>query len=247
MSEAFSHQIDLVQETKDWIAATKPAPLLIHPTRPDNEYTFWHALQERYPAEELFLLNRLDRETSGLVLVSRNKEASSTLGKMMMNRAIHKRYLALVEGQPPATGSIDQPIGRKSDFESSDIYVLQIIHPDGKQALTRYRTIETRRHQDQPVSLLEVELLTGRMHQIRVHLQSIGHPVIGDKLYGPDPSHYLRVVEHGWSDGMLEHLHLRRQALHASFLEFEWQEKTISIQSPLPADLLEFWNACRKS
>jgi len=233
--------------TTDWLVADKPAPLLIHPTRPDREHTLWHALQEHYPHDELFLLNRLDRETSGLVLVSRNKDTSSILGKRMMARQIHKRYLALVDGEPPAEGLIDQPLGRKSDFEASDIYVLQIVHPDGKPAQTRYRKIETRYHQQQPVSLLEIELLTGRMHQIRVHLQSIGHYVIGDKLYGPDPAHYLRVAEQGWNDEMLTKLHLRRQALHASHLEFEWNGELISVDSPLPHDLSTFWEACEKT
>ncbi|MEM6884157.1 MAG: RluA family pseudouridine synthase [Verrucomicrobiota bacterium] len=245
MPEVNFESLDIVREEYDWLIVSKPAPLLIHPTRPDDEFTLWHALQERYPADNLFLLNRLDRETSGLVLVSRNKETSSCLGKMMMHRLIHKRYLALVSGATPPNDRIDAPIGRKSDFEVSDIYVQQIIHPAGKAAQTHYRTLETRQYQGQAVSLLEIELLTGRMHQIRVHLQSTGHPVIGDKLYGPDPAHYLRVVEHGWSNDMLESLHLRRQALHASRLEFEWGGEVISIQSELPKDLQSFWDSCK--
>jgi 23S rRNA pseudouridine1911/1915/1917 synthase len=235
--------IEIIAENPDWIIASKPAPLLIHPTRPDGEITFWHLLQQQFPGEHLCLMNRLDRETSGLVLVSRNKETSSLLGKMAMNRLIHKRYLALVQAVPPESGLIDQPIARKSDFGKSNIYVLQIIHPQGKSAQTRYRRLETRVHQDQPVSLIEVELLTGRMHQIRVHLQSIGHPVIGDKLYGPDTNYYLRVVESGWNEDMKEKLLLRRQALHASHLEFTWQGKNISVDSTLPADLNDFWTS----
>ncbi len=235
----------IIRQEADWIIAEKPAPLLIHPTRPDGEPTFWNALQEEFPNESLCLMNRLDRETSGLVLISRNTVAASTLGKMVMARQIHKSYLALVAGEAPVAGVIDQPIGRKSDFEASDIYVLQIIHPEGKSAETHYRRIETRVYKGQPISLLEVELLTGRMHQIRVHLQSIGHSVIGDKLYGPDTSYYLRVVENGWSEDMKDRLYIRRQALHASNMEFQWQGTSISTHSSLPKDLLEFWNSCK--
>jgi len=161
-----------------------------------------------------------------------------------MNRLIRKRYLALVKGCPPEQGIIDQPIGRKSDFETSEIYVLQIIHPNGKLAKTKFQRLETRIFRDHPVSLIEIELLTGRMHQIRVHFQHIGYPVIGDKLYGPDTKFYLQVVESGWHPSMIDQLYIRRQALHASYLEFEWQGKIVSFNSPLPDDLQKFWDSC---
>lgn len=189
-------------------------------------------------------MNRLDRETSGLVLLSRNKETSSTLGKMGMARKIQKSYFALVSGKPPEKGEIEQPILRRADIEPSPTYVQQIVHPDGKHASTRFRTLETRYHRDNPISLVEVELLTGRMHQIRVHFQHIGFPVIGDKLYGPDMEYYLQVHRNGWDDSMLEGLLLRRQALHAHRLAFEWKGESIEVTSPLPDDLRSFWERC---
>lgn len=230
--------------TPDWVIAEKPAPLLIHPTRPDGEPTFWKAMLDQFPGEELCLMNRLDRETSGLVLVSRNKETSSILGKMGMERRIQKSYLALVSGEPPDEGEIDQPLLRRADVEESPTYVQQIVHPEGKPARTRFRKLETRQHGKQAISLLEVELLTGRMHQIRVHFQHLGFPVIGDKLYGPDLEYYLRVHRDGWDDSMLEGLLLRRQALHAHRLAFDWKDEHIEVISPLPDDLRSFWEGC---
>ncbi|MEM1158844.1 MAG: RluA family pseudouridine synthase [Verrucomicrobiota bacterium] len=244
MSRTFRIETNLVKVHPDWVVAIKPAPLLIHPTRPDGEYTFWQALQEHFPGEELCLMNRLDRETSGLVLASRHRATSSKLGKMAMNRRIQKSYYALVHGTPPDEGLIDQPLGRKTDFEPSPIYVLQIVHPQGKAAQTRYRRVETRHYRKQPVSLVEVELLTGRMHQIRVHFQFIGHPIIGDKLYGPSTDYYLQTVASGWNDSMLDALWLRRQALHAHQMAFMWNDEPVRISIPLPDELAQFWKAC---
>ncbi|MGF1678870.1 MAG: RluA family pseudouridine synthase [Candidatus Methylacidiphilales bacterium] len=232
----------VVREHPDWLVVDKPAPLLIHPTRPDGEFTLWHSLQESYPDEQLCLLNRLDRETSGLVLVGRHPAASSCLGKMAMERVIEKRYLAIVHGVTEPDGEIAARIGRRASFEPADIYVEQIIHPDGKPALTRFCRLETRAILDHPFSLLSVELMTGRMHQIRVHFQSIGHPVVGDKLYGPDRRYYLKVVESGWEESMRSDLLLRRQALHACRLAFTYQGEDVCVESPLPEELVSFWD-----
>ncbi|MEM6821424.1 MAG: RluA family pseudouridine synthase [Verrucomicrobiota bacterium] len=232
----------LIEDHSDWCIVNKRAPLLIHPTRPDGENTLWHELQRYFKEQDLFLVNRLDRETSGLVLVSKNKTTSSYFGRLTMERGIRKRYYAFVHGIPKATGIIDEPIGRRCDFEDSPIYVQQIVHPKGSSAVTEYTTLETRYRDKTPVSLLEIKLHTGRMHQIRVHLKHIGTPVVGDKLYGSHSDLYLECVKSGWNDLMLERLWIRRQALHAFQMEFPWKNEDVRIQTSLPSDLQVFWD-----
>jgi 23S rRNA pseudouridine1911/1915/1917 synthase len=227
----------------DFLIVEKPAPLLIHPTRPDGTFTLLHWLQEQYPDETLAIINRLDRETSGLVLVSRHRGAASDLGKMTMRREIHKTYLALCAGQPDDSGTIKEPLARIGLHHGSRIYLKQGVHPEGAAATTHFRRIETRRHpQAGLISLVELRLETGRLHQIRVHLAHLGHPVIGDKLYGPDDSLYLEFIDQGWTPRHQSLLYLPRQALHANHLTFTWQGTPHPITSPLPADLDTFWN-----
>jgi len=234
--------LTILRETPDWIGVDKPAPLLIHPTRPDNEPTLWQRLCKRYPGESLCLLNRLDRETSGIVLVGRHPEASSILGKKIQARQIRKNYLALVRGIPPEYGEISAPILRKAKVEEASIYVEQIVHPLGKPCQTRFRRIDTRTFNSFPVSLCDIELLTGRMHQIRVHLRHIGFPVVGDKLYGTDPRFYIQVARDGWDDSLLKDLWLRRQALHAHRMSFEFNQDPVVLETAFPNDLKIFWD-----
>lgn len=220
----------------------KPANVLIHPTRPDGTPTLWHQLQEAFPNEPLSLINRLDRETSGLVLVSRRSEAASMLGKMTMRREIEKEYLVFCLGRPPDSGCIDAPLDRIGKRADSIIYLKQGVHPEGYRARTHYVRLETRDHPlGGPVSLLRVRLETGRLHQIRVHLSSIGHPVVGDKIYGPDENCYLRFIETGWTEELRRVLWLPRHALHARALRFLWNGAAVECLSEMPPDLEAFW------
>lgn len=229
---------------EEWLVVEKPAQVLIHPTRPDGEHTLWHQLQEKFPGESLSLINRLDRETSGLVLVSRRKEAASALGKMTMRREIEKEYQAFCLGRPAEAGCIDAPLDRVGKHAESVIYLKQGIHPEGSPARTHYFRLETRRHfGGQLVSRLRVRLETGRLHQIRVHLSSLGHPVVGDKIYGPDETCYLRFMETGWTDELQKILWLPRHALHASTLRFPWMGAPVECASALPEDLRNFWES----
>jgi 23S rRNA pseudouridine1911/1915/1917 synthase len=234
--------MNFVLQTPDWMAVSKPPHLLIHPTRPDGEKNLWDEVRAQFPEEPLSLVNRLDRDTSGLVLVARSPEAASTLGKMTMERKIGKRYLALVSGEAPEEGTIDAPIGRLCAYRDHPIYVQQGVLEEGQPAVTHFRKLDERLKGDQPVSLLEVTLETGRLHQIRVHLQHLGLPVVGDKLYGPDNRFYLDCIEHGWTAEMEQALWIRRHALHAYAMEFVWKRQERRIAIPLAEDLLQFWN-----
>jgi len=226
----------------DWLVVEKPANVLVHPTKPDGTPTLWHQLQEAFPGEALALINRLDRETSGLVLASRHSGAASTLGKMTMRREIEKEYLVLCQGRPSDSGTIDAPLDRIGKRAKSVIYLKQGIHPEGYPARTHYLRLETRTNeQSLPISLLRVRLETGRLHQIRVHLSSIGHSVIGDKIYGSDDNCYLRFIETGWTEELAQILWLPHHALHAEALRFQWKEMAVNCVSVMPEDLRAFW------
>ncbi|MDD5262935.1 MAG: RNA pseudouridine synthase [Methylacidiphilales bacterium] len=235
--------VRLIREHPDWVIVGKPPNLLIHPTRPDGQYTLLEWLKNRYPGEPVAIINRLDRETSGLVLVARTSEAASALGKMTMRREIRKRYLALVVGEPLPAGSILTRLDRQGKYRPSEIHLKQAVLEEGYPAVTRYTCVETRQDREgRGVSLVEVELETGRMHQIRVHLSHIGHPVLGDKIYGPDEKNYLRFIEGGWTEDLQKSLQLRRHALHSARLEFVWNNEPVVCLLPLWEDMLEFWD-----
>ncbi|MDR2462380.1 MAG: RNA pseudouridine synthase [Verrucomicrobiales bacterium] len=230
----------IVSEGADWLVVDKPAHLLIHPTRPDGQFTLLEWLRQQRVGEFIAIVNRLDRETSGLVLVARSPSAASRLGKMTMRREIGKKYLAIVSGKTPERGVIEAPLGRVGGA----VHIRQGVMAGGYPAVTRFARLEVKHAADgRAFSFLEVELETGRLHQIRVHLSHSGHPVCGDKIYGPDEQCYLEFIENGWTPALAEKLLLNRHALHAAALTFIWNEKPVNASAPLPEDLRSFWGS----
>lgn len=227
----------VIAATDDFAVIAKPAHLLIHPTRPDGQFTLLEWLRDHFPGREVSLVNRLDRETTGLVLAALHPEAASVLGQMTMRREIHKEYLALVQGCPEiAEAIIDMPIARMGLDETNPVHVRQCVREDGTPAQTEYRVLSS----SGGYSLLRVKTMTGRLHQIRVHLSSIGTPVVGDKIYGPDPALYLKFIAEGWTPELEQALSLNHHALHAYSMSFEWQGETRRWSYPLPDDLADF-------
>ena len=238
----------LIAENADFLVVGKPPDLLSHPTRPDGKPTLLGWLQEKFPGEFVALANRLDRETSGTVLVARSAEVASRLGAMTMRREIHKYYLALVSGRVEAEhGVIDAPIGRLGISEDNPIWLRRGVIPPGdpqgrKTAEARtefWRLTASGLETTNPISLLRLQAHTGRLHQLRVHLAHIGHPVIGDKIYGPDANLYLKFIAEGWTEEHQRVLGLPRHALHAHELHFPWNGEEITFTAPLPEDMEE--------
>ena len=222
----------------------KPPFLLIHPSKPDGTPTLWTALRELLAFElvnggQVSIVNRLDRETSGLVLIAKNREAARRFGKAMERQQIKKEYLAIVHGWPEwETTIVDAPLARQGEFGASAIWLKQAIHERGAFAQTEFRAesrfVRENEEREDRFSIVRAIPRTGRTHQIRVHLTHLGHSIVGDKIYGPNEELYLQFIETGWTDSLARHLLLPRHALHSARIyiqdEFDWQ-------SPLPEDL----------
>jgi 23S rRNA pseudouridine1911/1915/1917 synthase len=229
--------VPIISENDDFLVVDKPANLLVHPTKPDGRVTLLCLLQRERPGQFFALVNRLDRETSGLTLIAKSSPAASALGKMMMGRAFAKEYLALVYGTFPHDHlRVDAPIARLGVSACNPIYLKRGIVPDGEQALTEFLCLR----RGEKFSLVQARPETGRLHQIRVHLTHAGFPVVGDKLYGPDSALYLSFIEHGWTAEHEKKLLLPRHALHASRLSFSWNGQDLTFTAPLPDDMDRF-------
>ena len=202
------------------LVVNKPAGVVVHPSAGHRGGTLVHGLVARDiaggrdPARP-GIVHRLDRDTSGLLVVARSERAHRRLQRMMRDRLVNRRYLTLVHGAAPPALTIDRTVGRDRRVRTR----MAVGAADGREAVTHLRRLEDLGR----FSLLEARLETGRTHQIRVHLESVGHPVVGDRVYGRRP----------------ETLGLERQFLHASRLAFPHPEtgEPVEVESPLPGDL----------
>lgn len=231
----------ILREDRDWLVVAKPAPLLIHPTGKEGEVTLLSLLRRERPGEELFLVNRLDRETSGCVLVARSSGAARRLGKQVARREIRKDYLAMVQGWPDwEQKRVTAGLRRKGEFAESAIWVRQGVHAEGRESVTHFQVERRWQRKGRPFALLRCFPQTGRTHQIRAHLELLDLGIVGDKIYGGDESAYLDFLRVGWTADLARRLLLERQALHAARLAFEWEGKTITVTCDLPSDLKRF-------
>lgn len=231
-------------ETADFIVVDKPAPLQIHPKKPDGAPTLYDGLRELLAFElanggQISIINRLDRETSGVVLVAKNAQAARRFGLAMQARLFHKTYAALVQGWPEWSEVVcSAPILRKGEIEPSPIWVKQLVHPAGSECRTEFRVTERRERNGRRIALVEAKPVTGRMHQIRVHLSYLGHPVIGDKIYGEDERCYLDFIDTGWTPQLESRLLMPRHALHSCELRADIDGAAHDWSAPLPEDML---------
>ncbi|MBQ8143493.1 MAG: RluA family pseudouridine synthase [Butyricicoccus sp.] len=212
--------LPIVFENEDLFVVDKPAGMAVHPSPGNRENSVANALAAYCAAqgEELVFraIGRLDKDTSGLLLVARNAIAAGILTDAAAEKAVQREYLAVCTGELPESGTIDAPIGRVDGS-----VVTREVRADGACAVTHYERLRY----ENGYSLAHVRLETGRTHQIRVHMAHIGHPLPGDFLYNPD----YRVI--------------RRHALHAFRLTvpLPFAEKTMVFESPLPDEMKKFW------
>jgi 23S rRNA pseudouridine1911/1915/1917 synthase len=237
----------VVAEGADWIVVDKPAGLLTHPTRPDGAPTLWDGLRELLAYElanrgQLSIITRLDRETSGLVLLALTPERARAFGLAMQRGEIGKEYAAMVRGWPEwNTMTIDAPIIRQGEVRESPVWLRRCVDARGVEAVTEV-TVERRfERAEGKFALVRARPRTGRTHQIRVHLAQAGYPLVGDKIYGGrEGGAYLEFIETGWTPKLAAELFLPRHALHAVALEFRDAQGVRRAECGLPADLGAF-------
>ena len=240
----------VIHEEADLLVVHKPADLVCHPTKGD-EYSSLISRARLYlsaPGQPR-LVNRLDRETSGLVVMAKTASAAGELGKIWETRAVRKEYLALVHGHVVAEhGVIDAPLGKDA---ASRVAIKDCVRPDGAPARTeffveqRFVRVVAGAAPAAPAlqadfSVLRLHPLTGRKHQIRIHLAHLGHPIVGDKLYGGDEDLYLALVEQRLTAEQRARLLLPCHALHANRIQFEWRGRNYEFSTPPEDSFLRF-------
>jgi 23S rRNA pseudouridine1911/1915/1917 synthase len=229
---------DVLYADADMMVIDKPAGLPVHVSAKFYFNTLTRVLSERYPDEALQICHRLDRETSGCLVVARHKQAAAQLKGAFSKKTANKTYLAIVVGVPEwDEHSIDLPLGLIDD-PTAEISIRMVVRDDAAPAQTAVRTLE--RAGDH--ALLECSPITGRQHQIRAHLAAIGFPIVGDKLYTHGDDAFIEYCDVGMTDELLERFVLPRHALHAASIEID-QPRTrerLRVECALPADLREF-------
>lgn len=219
----------------DWlVAVNKPAGLRVHSRgkfiNANLIYHLRHIRQPAYPGANP--VNRLDTDTSGLVLVSRDKKVLSQLMRQFAQGQVVKSYLAVIKGRPvDAEGTVNLPIG---PVEGAKVPRFGVYRKQGKAAVTHYKTVRTL---SDAFTLLELSPENGRTHQLRVHMAAIGHPIAGDALYTMSDDDYL-----DWLHNPSRQTGLKRQALHSHRLEFSHPalKTTCSLSAPIAADIQKF-------
>ena len=175
----------VVFEDGTLVVVDKPAGLVVHPAAGNWSRTLLNGILHRFPGNAAIpragIVHRLDKETSGLMVVAKTLEAQTHLVRQLQARDVRREYLALVWGETPASGTVDQPVGR---HPRDRIRMAVVQTASGKPAVTHFRRLETGVYHGNPVSLIKCRLETGRTHQIRVHMQFAGFPLVGDPLYG---------------------------------------------------------------
>lgn len=236
----------VVDESDDWIVVDKPAPLIVHPANDKPEPTLLGGVEHllAYEMENGAcpgIVTRLDRETSGLVLIAKHTAAARELGGVFERREAEKEYLAVVHGWPEREAwECAEPIARAGSVGPSAIWVRQIVHPDGRECVTGFRVERRFERVEGRFALVRCFPKTGRMHQIRVHLAHGGHPLVGDKLYSGDGSAYIEWMADGWTPALAERLFLPRHALHAARLAVPWGGRMRRWEAGLGRDLVDF-------
>jgi 23S rRNA pseudouridine1911/1915/1917 synthase len=229
------------EELESWIlfederllVVNKPGDVVCHPSKHGPWSSLVGAARTRSGLETIHLVFRLDRETSGVIVLAKDPRMASRLQTAMQDRRVGKAYVAVLSGELPGAVRVDKPLGTDT---ASPIFMKSAVREDGQACVTLF----------EPVSVLggftlaRVTTETGRKHQIRAHAQWLGHPIVGDKIYGSDARLYLEFIDKGWSPELEMRLLLPRQALHCSRIDLRPAGLASVFDAPLPGDIAAF-------
>jgi len=238
-NEAQDIPLVIAYEDEHLIVVDKQAGLVVHPAAGNLDGTLVNALLHHCGGSlsgiggvaRPGIVHRIDKDTSGLMVAAKTDRAHEGLARQFADHSIDRRYKAIVSGRPiPPSGSVDAPLAR-SPHDRKKVAIVKT----GKRAVTHFRTVEALSE----AALVECRLETGRTHQVRVHMASIGHPLLGDPVYGRTKQVHRKV---------LETLNFRRQALHAAVLGFihPITRNALSFESEMPADMQELFDTLRR-
>jgi 23S rRNA pseudouridine1911/1915/1917 synthase len=225
----------IVAEDDDVIVLNKPGDVVCHPSKNGPWSSLVGACREHLGLPRVHLIYRLDRETSGVMVLAKNARMAGRLQTAVEGRRVRKLYLAILAGELRAPVVFDEPLGRDL---SSPIAARQAVvrGPEGRPAVTEFLPLAVAGG----YTLAQARPRTGRQHQIRVHAAALGCPLVGDKLYGPDPLLFLEFIRDGFTPRLAEHLVLPRHALHALEMQFDFGEGGRTFRAPLAEDLRAF-------
>lgn len=228
----------IVHEDERLLVVNKPGDVVCHPSKAGPWSSLVGALREHTKLEKMHLVFRLDRETSGIVVLAKDAAMASRLQTAVQERRIGKAYQAILTGVLPGPVTVDQPLG---DDITSVVFIKSAVVSvgEGQPAVTHFAPFAT----GGGFTLARVVTETGRKHQIRAHAQWLGHSLVGDKIYGPDARLYLDFVDHGWTHALAEKLLLPRQALHCAEIDLNRAGLPQVFSAPLTDDLKQF---CRE-
>jgi 23S rRNA pseudouridine1911/1915/1917 synthase len=230
--------LEVLYEDADVLVLNKPAGLVVHPGAGNPTGTLVNALLFRDPSLSLVpragIVHRLDKDTSGVMVVARTLPAHTALVEQLSSREVHRQYLAIVVGSMVSGGTVNAPIDRHSRDR-----IRMSVREEGRDAVTHYRLRERFRAH----TALECRLETGRTHQIRVHMTHLKYPIVGDPLYGGP----LKLPKHATEELVAALRGFKRQALHAEILEFKHPAsgEPLRVSAPVPADMLGLLAALR--
>jgi 23S rRNA pseudouridine1911/1915/1917 synthase len=226
--------LDIIYQDDDILVINKPINMVVHPGAGNITGTISNALLYHYANQDKLpragIVHRLDKDTSGLMVVAKSSAAYHSLVQQLANREVSRKYLAIVEGEIYTPGTINEPIGRDTNNRTK-----MAINYKGKEAITNYKPIEVY----DGFTLIECQLETGRTHQIRVHMKSIKHPLVGDQTYNKSSAKLAKLnIEN-----------IQRQALHAYKLSFihPTTAKVVKFRSKLPEDMLALKNQLQQT
>jgi len=215
----------------------KPGWLVVHPSKNGPWSSLAGAVREEFKPDAIRFIFRLDRETSGVIVLAKTEAMGGRLGKAVLQRKIGKLYVALLEGELTGPVAVNEFLGPDP---TASVTVKSRVVPAGTPGAQEAQTVFHPLVSRGGFTLVGVELLTGRKHQIRAHAEWLQHRVVGDKLYGPDPGLYLEFAMKGWTERHSALLGTTRQALHCAAIDLRPTGLDYLLEAPWPKDLARF-------